>query len=261
MLAGFYTAASGILMQQRTLNVLTNNAANSKTPGYRAERVVSQTFDHELLVRMEGGTETAVGSGSPIRIVRDVPVDFEMSSLKETGRPFDMALVGEGYFNISVAAQQDAQGQETEPAQIYLTRNGSFDVDEEGFLILPGVGRVLGQQGEIQIEGSAYITVEQDGTIRDSEGVLIDTLQITMPAQDVPLEKAANGLYYVTDQANNTVIYDAAVYQGQLEQPNIDVNRELSLVMEAQRAFQSCSQALKIVDAMNQKSSSEIAAL
>ncbi len=40
MLSGFYTAASGILNQQRTLNVLTNNISNAKTPGFRAERVV-----------------------------------------------------------------------------------------------------------------------------------------------------------------------------------------------------------------------------
>ena len=51
MLRGFYTAASGILMQERTLNVLTNNMVNSQTPGFRASRVVSTTFDQEFMTR------------------------------------------------------------------------------------------------------------------------------------------------------------------------------------------------------------------
>ena len=55
MLSGFYTAASGILNQQRTLNVLTNNISNAKTPGFRAERVVTETFDFELMTRIEKG--------------------------------------------------------------------------------------------------------------------------------------------------------------------------------------------------------------
>ena len=43
MLRGFYTAASGVLMQERTLNVLTNNLVNARTPGFRASRAVSYT--------------------------------------------------------------------------------------------------------------------------------------------------------------------------------------------------------------------------
>ena len=56
-------------------------------------------------------------------------------------------------------------------------------------------------------------------------------------------------------------VYDTAVHQGKLEQSNIDINREYTLVMEAQRAFQSCSQAIKIVDSMNQKAATQIASL
>ena len=52
MLRGFYTAASGILMQERTLNVLTNNMVNSQTPGFRASRVVSTTFDQEFMTQI-----------------------------------------------------------------------------------------------------------------------------------------------------------------------------------------------------------------
>jgi len=64
MLRGFYTIASGILTQQRTINVLTNNMANVNTPGFRASRVVSTTFEHEYLTRIEGYNTGAIGKGA-----------------------------------------------------------------------------------------------------------------------------------------------------------------------------------------------------
>lgn len=260
MFSGFYTAASGMMIQQRKINVLTNNIANSKTPGFRAERVVTETFDHELLTRMERGNTAVVGSGSPIRIVRDVPVNFDSSSLAETGRPFDMAIEGHGFFNVLKAAVEDENGAETAPEQTLLTRNGNFELDGEGYLVLPGIGRVLGQKGEIKL-GSAYFSVSKEGVITDARGRRVDTLLVTEPIQGAALEKTGTGLYTVEDLENNTRRAKANVLQGVIENPNIDINREYSLVMEAQRAFQACSSAIKIVDAMNQKAASQIAAI
>ena len=125
MLTGFYTAASGMFMQQRTLNVLANNMANAATPGFKAERVVSTTFEQELLTRQERGNNGLLGKGSPVRLVQDVPSLFDPSLLKETNRPMDIAINGEGYFNIKSADEQQ-----------YMTRNGNFDIDDEGFLVL-----------------------------------------------------------------------------------------------------------------------------
>ena len=267
MLSGFYTAGSGILTQQRVINVLTNNIANIQTPGFRAERVVSKTFDFELMTRMEQGNTQTIGVASPIREVREVPVDWEMSSLQETERPFDMALVGEGYFNILGQAPQlqegdpvPQDGEAQEEGQLYLTRNGHFNLDEEGYLVLDGVGRVLGQKGEIDLGGSSNFTVDPDGTVWDDRGRKVDVLMITKPTQEGELVKVDNGLYTL-DENNTMEADDVRVVQNALEQPNIDINRELTLVMEAQRALQSCSQALKIVDSMNQKASTQIAAL
>ena len=54
MFSGFYTAASGVLMNQRALNVAANNVANVKTSGYRPKRLVKTTFDEELVRQMNG---------------------------------------------------------------------------------------------------------------------------------------------------------------------------------------------------------------
>lgn len=256
MFSGFYTAASGVLTQQRILNVLSNNIVNAKTPGYRAERVVSGTFDYELLTRIEAGNTARVGTGSPVRIIQEVPVNFDSNALEETGRSLDLALGGVGFFNIR---QTLAQGKAGEP-QVYLTRNGGFAVDEEGYLVLEGVGRVLGERGEIQVDGSGF-TVLEDGTVYNSRGRRVDTLRVTWPQELTQLEKVENGLYVIANPDNNLPVENPKIYQGVQERSNIDVNRELSLAMEAQRAFQSCSQALKIVDGMNQKAANQIASL
>ena len=250
MLRGFYTAAAGILVQERTLDVLTNNMANARTPGFRASRVVTTSFEHELLTRIEGANTGRIGKGVPMRRVDDVLVKFDPNSLEETGRPYDMALDGVGYFNI----QGDGATQ-------YLTRNGSFDVDDNNQLVLPGHGLVMGENGPIQLLTSDF-TVESDGNIYDATGELVDRLLITIPPEGAELEQVENGLFTVPDMAANLPV-DATtkVVQSWLERNNIDLNQEYTMVMEAQRAFQACSSALQIIDKIDQKAASQIAAL
>ena len=94
-----------------------------------------------------------MGVGAPVRVVSDLPVNFGSNYLEETGRPYDMAINGAGFFVI-----------ETADNQRYLTRNGNFDIDENGYLILRDVGRVLGQRGAVQVE-NAQFTVDDGGII------------------------------------------------------------------------------------------------
>lgn len=274
MLTGFYTAASGMLMQQRALNVIANNMANSETPGFKSERVVSTTFEQELLTRQERGNSGFIGKGSPVRLVQDVPSLFDPTLLQPTERPLDMAINGEGFFNI-----QSAEGEQ------YMTRNGNFDVDSEGYLCLNGGGRVLGKKGEIDLKGSSDFTVDEDGMVRDIAGRRIDTLYITKPVEGTQLAKFSNGMYQI-DQNPQTVPplagavppADGAVppadgaagapqavvgsvvevdmpnvQQGILERSNISLQSEMALMMETQRTFQSCSKALQAIDQINQK--------
>lgn len=250
MFTGFYTAASGMLMQQRTLNVLANNMANVKTPGFRTERVVSTTFEQELLTRIEGGERTVIGSGDPIRIVEDVPTNFDPGYLETTNRPFDMAIAGEGFFVIQSQNQQ------------YLTRNGNFDLDEEGYLVLRGAGRVMGQDGEIFLEGSSNFTVSREGVIYDGDGRKIDTLLIAQPTNYAELEKYANGLY--VDPNADTTPYNGQgvqVVQNTLERSNADLNQEMARAIEAQRNFQISSSILKSIDQINERTANRIASL
>lgn len=254
MLRGFYTAASGILMQQRKINVLTNNIANSETPGYRASRVVSSTFEQELMTRLEGSNTKNIGSTAQIQVTSEVPTRFDPSSLEETGRPLDFALEGEGFFNVQA---EDADGNAT---QTYLTRNGDFELDAAGRLTLKGVGVVLGQKGPIELKDTKF-TVTANGGVYDSKGKYVDKILVTIPPEDTKISQQANGLYTTADAQTNITATGTLVRQGMLENSNIDLNREYTLVMEAQRALQASSSALQIIDGIDQKAASQIAAL
>ncbi len=254
MLRGFYTAASGVLMQQRKINVLTNNIANAETPGYRASRVVSSTFEQELMTRLEGSNTEHIGSTAQIQVVSEVPTRFDPSSLEETGRPMDLALEGEGFFNVQA---EDADGN---AGQTYLTRNGDFELDATGRLVLSGVGVVLGQKGAIQVNDSKF-TVSADGSVYNSKGKYVDKLLVTIPPEGTKISQQANGFYTTEDMQANINVTGTLVRQGMLENSNIDLNREYTLVMEAQRALQASSSALQIIDGIDQKAAAQIAAL
>ena len=248
MFHSFYTAASGMLMQQRGLAVSANNMANVETPGFKTQKLVSSVFEQNYLMRYENGQKTAIGKGSPARIVESVPTDFDSNMLEPTDYPFDMAINGQGYFNI--------KGEDTQ----YLTRNGKFELDTEGFLSLPGVGRVQGENGDIHV-GSSNFQVLSNGAVYTDENVNVGTLLITQPPADTQLEVFANGLYIADGVNNQTQIANTTIEQGVIEKSNIDLNREFASVMEMQKAFGANSTALKAIDQINQKTANQIASL
>lgn len=237
MLSGFYTAGSGILNQQRAVNVIGNNISNNQTAGYKAQRLVSTTFEQNYLNRLENGVYTNIGQGDPAVITDVVDTISDESYLKETGNPYDLALVGNGYFNISGNLNT------------YLTRNGNFNVDNEGYLISEGIGRVQGRNGDLLVKGSDF-SITPHGLVYDSDGRYIDRLLITAPTDDAQVTRLNNGFYTAgqTEEVNTTT-----VYQHQLEQSNVDMNDEYTKLIEAQRALQACASALKTVDTMNGK--------
>ncbi|MBU9739284.1 flagellar hook-basal body protein [Diplocloster agilis] len=246
MFSGFYTAASGVLMNQRALNLSANNIANMKTPGYHSKRLLRTTFEEEL-VRQENGQTTPIGGGAPISIVAAEASTYKQGMIEETGKIYDLAINGNGFFVV--------QGEDRE----YLTRSGNFTRDEEGYLVLPGIGRVLGDNGQIQV-GDAGFTIGLDGRVYDAAGQERNQIRLVAPENYDNLVFYDNGTYGVEDGAQLNRVYPD-VYQGNLERSDVDLNAEMTRAMECQRAFQSCGKALTIIDQMNQKTSSEIGKL
>ena len=248
MHSGFYTIASGLLTRQREIDTIGNNLANLQTPGYRSDRIVTSAFELGLLKQQEGGAERTLSEGgSPVTIVGDSVTVMTGGDFQSTGRTLDIAIGGDGFFNV--------QGQD---GTTYLTRNGQFTVDAQGYLALAGMGRVLGQGGLLQV-GSDQVTVDQAGNVYNAAGGLVGTLSITRQADNTVLEKMDNGAFTAPQGAGNAQGY--TIYQGILERSNVDMNQEMTNFISAQRAFQTCSSALKMVDELDQQAATKIASI
>lgn len=249
MFSGYYTIASGLITSQRNIETIGNNLINVQTPGYRKERIVNSAFEQELMSRTDSSGNTVLGDGigATVAVVGESLTQYNTGIFKETGRSLDVAINGNGFFNIL-----------GEDGKTYYTRNGAFDMDKEGYLVLPEAGRVQGQNGDIRIN-SSDITIDSEGTVTGSDGSVLGKLLVSSTEDNSVLERTPNGLFTSQTQLNAST--DCELVQKGLEQSNVDMNTELTSLIAAQRSLQSCSSVLKIIDQIDRKAASQIASI
>lgn len=253
MTKGFYNLTSGMLSQTRRLDTVANNMTGLTTPGYKKETYTDTTFSTVLLSRM-GNTDkennTVIGEMSYILAPDELVVDYSEGLIEETGLNLDFAIEGDGFFAI-----------ETEDGVEY-TRNGNFNLDEEGYLILAGHGRVLDPNGEAIQLPTDSIQVNSLGQIfhSESQDYYYGQLGIYSFADNAALIKGESGLFLPGGQ-EATVNPDSRIASKSLESSNVDMIREMSTMMTAQRALQSASQILKLYDGVITKTATEVGRL
>lgn len=249
MTKGFYNLTSGILSQGRRLDVIANNMTNLSTAGYKAETYTDSTFQEVLISRVgnkyRGGAEV-IGQESYILAPDQLYVDYTQGILEETGLNLDFAIEGEGFFAI-----QTDNGVE-------YTRGGSFSLDNEGYLYLPGHGRVLGPDGQPIWLSTDLIRADEAGRIYTAEGnYYLGQVGVFTFADNGQLVKNESGLFGAGGQA--AAPNGAALVRWQwVESSNVDMLQELSQMMTAQRALQSASQLLQLYNGVLTRATTEI---
>jgi flagellar basal-body rod protein FlgF len=239
-----YAATTGMLNRSRALDVTASNLANANTAGYKRDRLITASFGERVAYRLEAdGSRTEIGSDTHGAIAEEVFTDYSQGVVDNTGRALDFAIIGDGFFSIETASGQQAS-----------TRDGSFQVDGQGNLRTATGGYVLGQGGRIQV-GAGVVAIDSSGVVT-SDGQTVDTLAILMPdpANNAQDKLSLNALSSPGGQGTFT----GRIAPGKLERSNVDVGEEMAAMMAASRAFQTCAQAIKILDAINQKSVNEI---
>ena len=115
----------------------------------------------------------------------------------------------------------------------------------------------MGENGPIRPQDG--FQVDEQGTVRSEKGDVLGKLRIVVPDASEKLQFYEKGMF----GAGEAQLAPSAspVIQGSLEGSNVDLSAEMTRTMEIQRAFQSCSKALTIIDQMNQKTASEIGKL
>ena len=130
---------------------------NVSTAGYKAERYTDSTAFREVILSRVGNKDKVnteeIGPYAYILAPDQQYTDFTQGSLEETELPLDFAIEGDGFF----AIEWDGE--------VAYTRAGSFNLDDEGYLVLPGQGRVLDENRQpIQLP-TDNIYVDEDGGI------------------------------------------------------------------------------------------------
>lgn len=254
MVKGFYNLTSGMLTQRRTLDVISTNMSNVATIGYKADTLLSSTFDEALMSRT-GNEDKAhpegLGDTSMARIPRETVTNFDIGNLRPSNSPLDFAIITDGFFQV-----------QTEGGQVRYTRNGSFNIDNRGYLCTQDGDLVLGEEGPIQVYypdsetqfNAEQVQVDPAGNVFDSEGNFAGKFAIVTFADTAQLVKQ-DGFFTGGGEALGI---QATIQQNYLEASNVEPVKEMVRMIESERHLQSMAQILKMYDQMLAKATTDI---
>ncbi len=229
MIRGLYTSASGMLTELTRNDVTANNLANVNTTGYKKDTAVNSAFAQMLVMRVNDQKQTdisprpvigALGTGA---IVDEIVTIHEQGQLRESSNPLDMAIAGEGYFVV-----QNDNG-------TYYTRNGSFTVDSDGYLITSQGDMVMGQAGPIRLGNAGDVAVDGSGNI-SVNGENIGALRLVTIADPQELTKVGDSLF-TGGQAVDGIA--GQVKQKFIESSNVNVITEMVNMIATMRAYEA----------------------
>ncbi|TKH06824.1 flagellar hook-basal body protein [Peribacillus simplex] len=279
MLRGFYTAASGMLTQQRRTELLTNNMSNVNTTGYKADQMSVRSFPEMLISNIGGKTVptenklsmtnlSQVGGLSTGVYVQEANPLFTQGALEETQLNTDISLV-DG--NLPINEETGRQGSVFFTVQdgdgaIRYTRNGSFTLDGQGYLTTASGHYVLNENNEKIKLDSDQFTVAENGVILEGN---VQTARMGIGYSDDPslqLMKDGEGLYKSVNDGDLPSAYAAAdvgfsTKQGFLEGSNVDQSRTMTEMMSAYRSFEANQKVLQAYDKSLDKAVNEVGRL
>lgn len=223
---GLIESTETMLAHSQRLNQTSNNLANVNTDGYKRDDV---TF-WEMLYK-SSGDQARVGKALK------VTTSHEQGPLKQTGNQLDFAINGEGFFKVM-----------TEEGTRY-TRSGHFLINSQGQLSTPGGDLVWGEGGPISITGQ-NISVADDGTISE-DGITINRLAVVSFDNPGNLEKAGRNLFRTPGQNNEIPLNSPSVKQGFLESSNVNTVKEMTELIDLQRAYASQQKVIRSFDELD----------
>ena len=256
MIRSHYIAASGMILQRRKMEVITNNIVNAETSGYKRDNLISRSFDDEMIQRIYDNNLI-----DPQRIVNRrrnvgplnfgvhvdyINTDFNQGYLETTELPTDLAIIGDAFFVLET------------PEGLRYSRAGALTVNAEGFLCSPEGYYVQGQNGRI-FTGGLDFTVDELGDI-SINGDYADTLNLMSFPDPNALRKQGHNLYAA--QANAAQPAEGyRIRQYTLENSNVDIAQEMVDMMMVYRVYETNQRILTMIDETVGKAVNDIARL
>jgi flagellar basal-body rod protein FlgG len=255
MIRSLWTAASGMQAQTSNIDVISNNLANVGSTGFKRSRADFQDLLYETLrpagtsAAGDSQVPTGIQIGHGTRLVSTQKV-FSQGDFQHTQNELDMAIEGEGFFQI-VQANGD----------LAYSRAGNFKIDSEGRMVTPD-GLLMEPEITIPIDALA-VSIGTDGTVSvlqpgQSEPVEVGTVQLARFANPAGLQSIGRNLFLTTAASGDATTGDpgedgfGTLAQGYLEMSNVSVVDEMVNMITAQRAYEINSKAIQAADEMLQ---------
>lgn len=246
--------ATGMLAQQLNVEVISNNIANMNTTAYQRRRAEFQDllYQNQRRVGSESSdANTIVPAGVQVGLGVKTAAVYritEQGNLTLTENPLDLAINGEGFFQITLPNGDTA-----------YTRAGSFQLDGDGDLVTvdgytvqPGI-TIPANAVDISVNGSGQVLVSIDGQVAQQN---LGQLELARFPNDAGLLAVGDNLFLETPAsgAPQTAVPQTAGYgsiqQGFLETSNVNVVEEITNLITAQRAYEMNSKVIETSDQM-----------
>jgi flagellar basal-body rod protein FlgG len=247
-------AVTGMLANQRQLEVVANNLANVNSTGFK--RAVAHTTD----LGYQAGINAPVGpGGTMVRVqgigegtqLADVNHDFLPGALQATGNPLDIALQGDGFFSVTMP-----------DGTLGYSRDGSLSVDATGRLVTSGGLPVQSETGtdltvppdsvDVRFDDTGQLTA----TAADGTSQIVGKLALSTFPNNRGLLAAGQNLYTPTAASGAAVAMTQGaanaptVVAGALEGSNVEMADEFTRLIQAQRGYQMSSKVVQAWDDM-----------
>lgn len=247
-------AATGMVAQQRNVEVVSNNLANMNTTAYMRRRTEFQDLLYQNLRRV-GTTSSDAGTVVPSGVQIGLGVKLaavyrihEQGNLTATDNTFDLAVQGKGFFQVLMPNGDTA-----------YTRDGTFQlngqgevVTHDGFKMLPSISIpsnaidvTINASGEILAKIEGKVTPEKKGQIQVA--VFPNEAGLEAIGDNLLLETPASGA--ASTGAPGTPGF-GSILQGFLETSNVNAVEEISNLISAQRAYEMNSKVIQTSDEM-----------
>jgi flagellar basal-body rod protein FlgF/flagellar basal-body rod protein FlgG len=222
---------------ERQMDVIANNVANVTTNGFKADRSLFQ----EYLMPTAREDNFAAGRDRKLSHVLDRATfrDMAQGSLDQTKNPLDVAINGDGMFAVQT------------PAGERYTRDGGFQINNQGQLVTASGNPVLGTSGPIVFQPTdKQINIAVDGNVTVLEGTgrtdsVRGKLRIASFADPQKLVKEGSNLYSAGQGVAAQTDTTSRVRQGYIEKSNVNSVAEMSRMIEITRTYTQISALLQ----------------
>lgn len=217
------------MLQEKTIEATAQNLSNAATVGFKA-------------LAISGLEAPRKAYGEPVSYVKPTPYRriLDDGPAKQTSNPLDVAIRGEGYFQVQT------------PKGTRLTRAGQFQASPDNKLITSSGDYVLDVSGSpITLNSKGGVYIGMDGTISDEKGKIGQKLGVYKVEKEQELTNVGYGLYQTTQ--NPEAIEHPTLLQGYVEESNVTPITEITKMMQNLRSFENAQRMIDIEDDRQRK--------